>query len=230
MPPEQVNPPVQGAERTRTAESGRLNRRNSVRRLALALVPNVEELAGDEQDAIYALALHLRCRFEQDEHEPLDADGRTFLTVSYMQRLLWNVGAHCSGEKAAVGALRWLCASGVLEDTGEVKKPRRRPNRAAAREKFCHGDGAERGEGGGDAQPSLARSYWWPVYRVVPLSAVLRWYESLQGAYARFLEFPQALASLSAWAERQGLISRSRGRRGVRTGSVQYVFAHSGPP
>jgi hypothetical protein len=65
---------------------------------------------------VYALALHLRCRFEQDEHEPLDDDGRTFLTVSHMQRLLWNVGAN-SGEKAAVTALRWLCFGGILEDT-----------------------------------------------------------------------------------------------------------------
>jgi hypothetical protein len=147
-----------------------------------------------------------------------------------MQRLLWNVGGANSGEKAAAKALRWLCASGVLEDTGEVKKPRRRHNRAAAREKFFHGEGAERGEGGRDAQPSLARSYWWPVYRVVPLSAVLRAHEALQGAYARFLEVPQHLASLSAWAARQGLIARRRTRPSACQGSIQYVFKHDGPP
>lgn len=154
-----------------------------------------------------------------------------------MQRLLWNVGAHCSGEKAAVGALRWLCSNGILENmydpltrTGEVKKPRRRPSRAAAREKFQRGEDSERGEGGRDAQPSPARSYWWPVYRVVPLSAVLRVHEALQGAYAHFVEPPQALASLSAWAVRQGLISRRRGRRGALRGSVQWAFANSGPP
>jgi hypothetical protein len=152
--------------------------------------------------------LHLRCRFEQDEHEPLDDDGRTFLTVSYMQRLLWNVGADCSGEKAAVAALRCLCASGVLEDTSEVN-PRRRLNRIAAREKFQRGDGSDPGEGGRDAQPSLSRLYWWPVYRVVPLSLVLQVQEAMQGAYARLLELPQALASLSAWAERQGLSTTS---------------------
>jgi len=100
-------------------------------------------LARDEKDAVYALALHLRHRFEQDEHEPLDHDGRTFLTTFHMQRLLWNVGAECSGEKAAVKALRWLCASGVIEDTREVKKPRRRPDRAAAREKFQRGGDAD---------------------------------------------------------------------------------------
>jgi hypothetical protein len=53
---------------------------------------------------------------EQDEHEPLDDDGRTFLTVSYMQRLLWNVGAHNSGEQAAAAAIRWLCEVTILEN------------------------------------------------------------------------------------------------------------------
>jgi hypothetical protein len=74
------------------------------------------------------------------------------------------------------------------------------------------------------------RSYWWRIYRVVPLSAVLRVYTSMQGAYALLLEVPQDLASLSAWAIRQGRISRRRGRRGARPGSVQYAFRHDGPP
>lgn len=98
----------------------------------------------------------------------------------------------------------------------------------AAREKFGQGEGS--GEGGRDAQPSLEHSYWWRVFRVVPLSAVLRVYGAMQGAYARFSEVPQALACLSAWAKCQGLISRRRGRPGARPGSVQYAFRHSGPP
>ena len=176
------------------------------------------------------LAAHLLSRFKQDEFERFDDDGRTFLTTGYMQRRLREVGARCTGEKAAALALRWLCESGVIEDTGEVKKPRRRANRMAAREKFGRGDDAESGEGGRDAQPSPARSYWWKVYRVVPLSAVLRTYKALQGAYARLLEVPQHLASLSAWAINQGLISRRRGRKGAHPGSPRYGFHHSGPP
>jgi hypothetical protein len=52
------------------------------------------------------------------------------------------VGARCRGEKAAAEAIHWLCASGILEDTGEVKKPRRDQSRMAAREKFGRGEHA----------------------------------------------------------------------------------------
>lgn len=211
--------------------------RATIRRLARALCPNVGELTRDERDAVHALALHVLSRFEQDEFEPLDADGRTFLTTGYFQRRLRDVGARCAGEKAAAQALRWLCESGVLENlydpatrTGEVKKPRRSPSRAAAREKFGRGEESERGEGGKDSQFTVLRSYWWRVYRVVPLSAVLRTYAAMQGAYARFVCPPEHLASLSAWAIRQGLIPRRRARLSPRPGSVQWAFRHSGPP
>lgn len=204
--------------------------RSSVTRLSRALVHGAVKISGDEQDAVNALAFHLLRRLEQDEFEPFEDDGGIFLTISHMQRLLRGVGARCTGEKAAAQAIRWLCSSGILEDTREVKRPRRRQNRMAAREKFGQGEGSERGEGGRDAQPSLEHSYWWRVFRVVPLSAVLRVYGALQGAYARFSEVPQALASLSAWAKSQGLISRRRGRLGARPGSVQHTFRYSGPP
>jgi hypothetical protein len=82
--------------------------------------------------------------------------------------------------------------------------------------KFGQGEGSQQGEGGRDAQPSTLRSFWWWIYRVVPLSEVLRVHEAMQGAYARLLEVPQHLASLSAWAKRQGLISRRRTRPGAR--------------
>jgi hypothetical protein len=154
-----------------------------------------------------------------------------------MQGLLRDVGARRKGEKAAAEAIRWLCASGILENmydpmtrTGEVKKPRRDPNRMAARERFGRGR-PESHEGGRDAQPSTSRSYWWRVFRVVPLAKVLRVSGAMQhGAYAHFVEVPQALASLSAWAARQGLISRRRGSKGARPGSVQWAFMHTGPP
>ena len=204
--------------------------RSSVRNLARALVPNVSALPRDQRDAVNALAAHLLSRFEQDRFEPLDGDGCTFLTVGYMQRRLREVGAHCTGEKAAAKALRWLCENGILENTQRVKKPRRRENREAAREKFGRGAGMARGEGGRDSQPSFHHSYWWRVFRVIPLSKVLRAYGALEGAYGRFREVPQHLACLSAWAKRQGLISQHRGRTGALPGSVQYAYLHSGPP
>jgi hypothetical protein len=211
--------------------------RGPVRRLARALCPQVAELPRHQRDAVNALAAHVPSRFDQNEFEPFDDDGRTFLSNGYMRRRLREVGARCTGEKAAAQAIRWLCTSGILENmydprtrTGEVKKPRRRPNRMAAREKFQRGEDSERGEGGRDSQPSLHRSFWWRIYRIVPLSAVLRVTNNAVGAYSCYQDVPQALASLSAWAVRQGLISRRPGRRGARPGSVQWAFYHSGPP
>jgi len=198
-------------------------------RLARALVDERwTTLSGDERDRVNALARHLIVRFEQDRFEPLDEDGRTFLTTKHMQRLLCEVGARKKGERAAAEAISWLVASELLEDTGEVKLPHRRPERLAAREKFGHGE--DSGTGGRDAQPSSLRSYWWRVFRVVPLSAALRICAAMRGAYARLGAVPQRLASLSAWADRQGLIPRPRRRRSARPGSVQWVYLHSGPP
>ena len=69
---------------------------------------------------------------------------------------------------------------------GEVKKPRRRGNREAAREKFGRGEDAAGGDGGRDSQSSVHRSYWWRVYRIVPLSKVLWAYGALEGAYGHY--------------------------------------------
>jgi hypothetical protein len=93
--------------------------RSQVRTLARALVANVAELPRDERDAVNAIALHLLGRFEQDAFEPLDDDGCTFLTVGYMQRRLREVGARCTGEKAAAQAIRWLRESGVEHAQGK---------------------------------------------------------------------------------------------------------------
>jgi hypothetical protein len=198
--------------------------RATIRRLARALAPELATLERDQRDAVNALALHLLSRFAQDAHEPFDPDGRTFLPTGYMQRRLRETGARKSGEKAARGALRFLVASGILEDTREIKRPRRRPQRMAAREKFAP-PAAQEIDGGRDAQLSFQlsfqRSYWRRVFRVVPLAKVLRVKAAMQGAYGHFEEVPQHLASLSAWAVRQGLISRPKRRRNARPGSVQ---------
>ena len=64
--------------------------RSSVRTLARALSPSHRDTSRDERDAVNALALHLLWRFEQGEFEPLDEDGRTFLTVSHTQRVRYR--------------------------------------------------------------------------------------------------------------------------------------------
>jgi len=203
--------------------------RSPIRNLARALVPNVSALPRDQRDAVTALAAHLVSRFEQDTFEPLCSVGCTFLTVGYVQRRLREVGARCTGEKGAAKALRWLCECGILERT-PAKSRNHGAVEKAAPEKFGRAEDAAGGEGGRDSQPSLHRSYWWRVYRVVPLSKVLGAYEKIQGAYGRFLEVPKHLASLSAWAKRQGLISRQRRPSEFSKGSVQEAFAVHGPP
>lgn len=109
-----------------------------------------------------------------------------------MQRLLREVGARETGEKAAAEAIRFLCASGLLEDTGEVKRPRRRAQRIAAREKSAPASDSQEHGGGRDAQPTIQRSCWWRVFRIVPLAHVLGFYASNR-ARARTLSNPRAI-------------------------------------
>jgi hypothetical protein len=184
-------------------------------------------LSREQRAWVKALELHLLRRFQQNVHEPLDNDGEIFLTVSHVQRLLRAVKAPRVGEKAAAEAIAWWQHVGLLEDTGKTKKPKASPSRAAAREHFGKGS---RTEGGRDAQPSTLRSYWWRVFRVVPVSRAPEAFKKMQGAYGRFHEVPQLPASLSALLERQGLIPRRRQRQSFSPGSVQWAFAHSGPP
>jgi hypothetical protein len=68
---------------------------------------------------------------------------------------------------------------------------------------------------------SLRHSYWWRVFEVVPISRA-----SWRGAFPHRSASP-SVASLRRFLKRQGLIKpRQRGN----PGSVQWVFAHSGPP
>jgi hypothetical protein len=196
-------------------------------RLHLLPARRVQALSPEHRAWVKALELHLERRFQQNIHEPLDDGGEIFLTVSHVQRLLKAVGAPRVGEKAAAAAIVWWQEAGILEDTGKTKKPKASPQRAAAREHFGSG---MRTEGGRDAQPSTLRSYWWRVFRVIPISRVIQAYRDMQGAYGRLREVPQLSASLSALLERQGLIPRSRQRHNVSPGSVQWAFANSGPP
>lgn len=90
------------------------------------------------------------------------------------------------GEKAAAEAIAWWQHVGLIEDTGKTKKPNASPSRAAAREHFGKG---VRIEGGRDAQTSTFRSYWWRVYKVVPIARVIGAFRKMQSAYGRFRRF-----------------------------------------
>jgi hypothetical protein len=170
-----------------------------------------------ERDAVNAFSLHLHWRDSLTEHPALEGRDRVFLTVKWMQGLLRAVGARRSGEKAAQRAIGALQTLGVIEDTGETKKPRR-PAQSVQRARRFQPCGDVELEGGKDSQPTLGHSYWWRVFRVPALTtalAVLR----PQGAYAHVPDRPQHLASLSALLRRQGDFAspaRLPARRGVR--------------
>jgi hypothetical protein len=185
-------------------------------------------LSRDEQEAADALAWHVVWRCRQERHPALEGDDCIFLTVRHVQRLLRAVGAANTGEKAAAVAIATMQAKGWVEDTGETKKPRRGERSTAKAGKFQpHGEVEL--EGGKDGQPTIHRSYWWRIFRVPALSGVIKALKPL-GAYGQLSDVPQAVASLSAFLIRQGLISRPKRRSRPNPGSVQWVFHHSGPP
>jgi hypothetical protein len=172
------------------------------------------KLSRDEQDAADALSWHVVWRCRQKRHPALEGEDCIFLSDGWVQGLLRAVGARKTGEKAAAAAIRTMQARGWIEDTGRTKKP---------------GRGERSAEGGKDSQPTNQRSYWWRVFRVPAISQAIK---SLKptGAYWQPQSAPRRVASLSAFLTRQGLISRPKRRARPNPGSVQWVFAHSGPP
>jgi hypothetical protein len=198
-------------------------------RRTIGLLPMDEwsELDEDGRAAVDALSLQLWLRAWQKEHPAFEDGDCIFLTVGWMHGLLRMVGARKTGEKAAATAIARLEQLGLLVDTGRTKKPRRSAEHIARAEKFQRrADVAH--EGGKEAQPSASRSYWWRVF-VVPALARVR-AAIPRGAYWRLEDVPQHLASLSALPHRQGLTSGPRRRSRPNPGSVQWVFANSGPP
>ena len=207
-------------------------------RRVLALVPSetLASLDDDQKIAVRFLDWHLRSRFEQKKHTPLEvvdsAPCGVFLTRRHVQSYLKRIRYRKTGIRFAAEVIESLIALGLLADTGEVKRPRRTANRIAAAAKFQR-SGSVQSEGGRDAQPSLEHSYWWRVFKVVPLEVVVRAYTRARGAYSSgetFKRPPSWTASLCAFARRQGLIPPARNRRSCRRGSVQWAFANSGPP
>lgn len=179
--------------------------------------------------------LHLRRRFEQREHEPLVlVDGERcgiFWTVGYVQGLLRELRYRKSGEKFAAGVIEIVQRLRILEDTGQVMKPRRDEQSTAAAEKFQPAGTEISAEGGQYAQPTSARSYWWRVFRVLPLQLILRQYRRLRTYDSGHVpDVPRHLRCLSALLKSQGLIRRRKRRSTPSPGSVQWAFACSGPP
>jgi hypothetical protein len=172
------------------------------------------KLTRDEQDAVDALSWQIVWRCRQKRHPALEGEDCIFLTVLHVQRLLRAIRARTSGEKAAAAAIATMQAKGWIEDTGRTKKPRR---------------GEQSAEGGKDSQPDLQHAYWWRVFRVPAISQAIKALKPT-GAYWQPQGAPRRVASLSAFLKRQGLISRPKRRSRPNPGSVQWVFAHSGPP
>jgi hypothetical protein len=200
-------------------------------RRSVTLLPadDWRRLEEDGRAAVDALSLHIWLRARQEEHPAFEAEGEdcVFLTVGWMQGLLQAVGARKTGEEAARAAIASLEERGAIIDTGRTKKPRRAADRIARAEKFQK-QGPVTQEGGKEAQPSRLRSFWWRVFLVPALAKVRA--AIPRGAYGRLEDVPQHLASLSAFLRRQGLIPRPWRRSQPNPGSVQWVFANSGPP
>ena len=138
-----------------------------------------------ERDAVIMLECHLPNR---GSWRPGDVE-TTPLTLAHIQHWLRKTYARRSGRDYARDVLATLLRIGLLEDTGQVLKPRQQPPNANG------------------------RSYWWRVFRVVPIS-LLR-----EGSYRRTKGAGSPLTcsasprtvSLRRWLIRQGVIRRKSG-------------------
>jgi hypothetical protein len=182
----------------------------------------------DRQVAVRFLNRHLGQR-QEGKNDPVEVleDGRitVFLTTGYVSRSLKRMGVTPNGEKYARRIIRLLCEMGHLEDTGRVKKPRASESERPRREKFTP---ALVVEGGQSAQSGPLRSYWWRVFALPRLG---RLHVSAFGSWVT--GFPRGRkheASLSALLRRQDVVPNQRRRNRPHKGSVQWAFAHSGPP
>lgn len=84
-----------------------------------------QKLSNDERDAANALSLHVWWRCRQEKHPALEGEDCVLLSDKWVKRLLTEVRARKTGEKAAAAAIRTMQARGWIEDTGTTKKPRR---------------------------------------------------------------------------------------------------------
>jgi hypothetical protein len=158
----------------------------------VTLLPHLNSWTETERDSVKVLECYIANRGWHRPGEVLEVP----LTVGHVQFWLWKTGARRKGRDHARAVLATLQKMELLRDTGTVMKPRRQPQ-------------------------NLHRSYWWRVFRVIPITRAL-W----KGAYPH-PSAPPSVASLCRFLECQGLGWR---RRQANPGSVQWVFLHSGPP
>ena len=90
-------------------------------------------LGEDQRAAVDALSVHIHWRARQQRHPAFDEGDLTFLSVGWVRELLRVAGARKTGARVAAAAIAYLESSGLIEDTGRVKTPRRRPRARAKR-------------------------------------------------------------------------------------------------
>lgn len=121
-------------------------------------------------------------------------------TLSYVQKWLRHTKARRRGRDYARQVLAKLVEMELLRDTDKVLTPTK--------------------------QPSRQRSFWWRVFEVVPVVRALspRW----KGTYA---STPEPAPWVTGCLRRLlGCQVPRKQRTKPRKGSIQWVFAHSGPP
>lgn len=197
------------------------------RTIGLVTPEEFRRLDEDQRAAVDALSVHVHWRARQRHHPAFDEADKTFLTVGWMRELLRVVGARKTGARVAAAAIGYLKATGLIEDTGRAKTPRRRPDGGGTVEPFQR-HGRERVLE--QAAPSLLQgSPWWRVFRVPALTKIRK--AASGTAYPHTPGSPlTTVGSLSAFLTRQGLIPRRPRRSRPNPGSVQWAFLHSGPP
>jgi hypothetical protein len=188
-----------------------------------------EALPEDKRIAVVFLEWHLAQRGKRDDptFERL-ADGGlgTFLTTGYVQAGLRAIDAPKTGKDFAAEIKNEILPRlGLLEPTGEVRKPRAEK---------AH-PGKQRETGGRHAQPNELRSYWWPVFRLPTLERLLAGLSGRRGAYPSHPghsphEVGKSEASLFRLLRCQGLIWERRGGRGRPSGQIQRTHWATGPP
>ncbi len=171
-------------------------------------LPEAERIAVE----VLELQLHLRAEGPRDAFEILgDGTPAIFLTTARVQKLLRLIDAPKKGKDYAREITREILPRlGLIEDSGEVKKP---------------------GGGGRKNQPPGPRSFWWTLYRIPFLSRIPR-----RGAYPQDPGHPLSTPRLSGPASLlrvlicQGVFGGRPRRSSFEPGSVQWAFQATGPP
>jgi hypothetical protein len=218
--------PVTGghAQCGRKADARReLRARASRGRISLQPRHGTNALPERDRIAVEMLEHHLWLRQHRPEQslELLPGGGvGVFLTIKYVRRLLREIGACWTGRDYAAEILNEILPRlGLIEYTGQVKKPRVEDNSFTTR-----------AEGGRHAQPNEQHAFWWRIFRLSTLDKIVQ----PTGAYPAHPGNPTprrpGTASLLRLLKCQGLIRGRKPRGSFAPGSVQAAFWATGPP